>query len=111
MNKQNDILVACLRYVNERISGAKIEIGIDGSLWLMPVDCVFQAMSWKTPEDFLINSPFYQSIFTIVHNVLEFEHMGWSSDSSDFALRNKWMDSLQSCSSLEELCLKMTCIG
>lgn len=104
-----DILLDCFDTVSKKISGMHTEIGADDSVWLIPdrEDMPGAAM-WRSRADFLLgDTAGCYSIFRLACINGIREECIWSR----FLLANRWMDSLQSCSSLEELQLMMACIG
>lgn len=105
----SNILLNCFDAVSKKISGMHTEIGADDSVWLMPDDKNMPgAAMWRSRRDFLLgDTADCYSIFKLACINGIREECIWSR----FLLANRWMDSLQSCSSLEELRLMMTCIG
>ena len=104
-----DMVLDCFGAVSKKISGMHTEIGADDSVWLMPdrEDMPGAAM-WRSRKDFLLgDTAGCYSIFGLACINGIREECIWSR----FLLANRWMDSLQSCSSLEELQLMMACIG
>lgn len=104
-----DTLLDCFDAVSKKISGMHIEIGADDSVWLMPdrEDMPGAAM-WRSRRDFLLgDTADCYSIFRLACINGIREECIWSR----FLLANRWMDSLRSCSSLEEMAINLACIG
>ena len=109
---EDDVLGGCLRDVARLTSGAKVESGADGTVWLMPDGA--QAVMWKSERDFLFGSGNYSSVFDFAatfRNV--YPTPGDSGDIAGycrFARLNEWMQALLGCSSAQQLRLALDCV-
>lgn len=103
------MLLDCFDAISKKISGMHTEIGAYDSVWLMPDGKNMPgAVMWRSRRDFLFGDAFGRySIFRLACINGIHEECIWSR----FLLANRWMNSLQSCLSLEELRLMMACIG
>jgi len=105
---RDEIMRDCFRAVAGLMSGARIDEGDDGSVWLMP-DCAAgpPPSMWMSHESFQLGSEQVGSVFDVARVCGRGDRSAWSR----LAAANRWMEQAQGCSSLEELAVRLACMG